>query len=410
MMNDDQSKRTRLMSHVNKCFGTMASLWALFHGSAAYAEVTASAEVSARAQASTNPYLSSGEDTGSGAFVLSLSPTIAAGDEVTSFKLTGRVVHTEFTRRYDAATNYGVTGALNQKVAPNLDMKASIGFDSVIVDSGDILTPTTVGDLIGGPAVVPGDTTLNGLQQRREFFNGDVDFRYRATGRDLIDFGGSFGIVRFPSGTLVRDYDSIGYRAGYGRKISDALTVGFSGSASQTDYRQQVIGDSRSYALQGTVSARFGSRWTMQASAGPSFASIKTAVGRVRQTSFGGSLNMCNGDAIARTCVFASRSYQPSALGGVRPLTNWGTSHSRRLDERSDLQASASFGRAQLGLVGLARSNGFARADLTYNRKFSPTIKGYASVGYADSFRDVINRRANAQFNLGVTYLFGRRA
>jgi hypothetical protein len=60
--------------------------------------------------------------------------------------------------------------------------------------------------------------------------------------------------------------------------------------------------------------------------------------------------------------------------------------------------------------VGLARSNGFARADLTYNRKFSPTIKGYASVGYADSFRDVINRRANAQFNLGVTYLFGRRA
>lgn len=396
------------------------SIWALANAGVAHAETTVSAEASLRAQVASNPYLASGEDTAAASATVSFTPALLSGDGVTEFRLTGRVVHTEFSRRYRGSTTYGGTAAVSHKFSSNFEMKSQGSFDSQVVGAEDILvaTPNGLGpdglspgglSGIGVPPFVPGDTSLDGLQRRRSFLTGDVDFRYRANSRDMIDFGASFGVIKYIGSALAQDSNIIGYRLGYGRKLSDRMTVGFTASGSHVDYRQRTLGDARTYSGQVTLTTQFDARWSLTASVGPSFASIRGPLGRIKQTTAGGSLNLCNGDKIARTCVFLSRAYQPSSLGGIRPLTNWGTSYSRRLTPRSDILASASFGKAEQVTIGGTRSNGYGRADLSYNRRLTEKLKGYISGGYSDSFRDVVGRKPNAQLSMGITYMFGNR-
>jgi hypothetical protein len=388
----------------------LATLWAALYSGAAFGEVSTGVDVTARAQVATNPYLAAGEFTGSESATLSISPLVLAGDEVTSLRLEGRVVHTEFSRRYDAVTNLGATAALKHKFSGNLDVTASVSYDRAVVGVEDILAPNGATVAGTGPVqLLPGDTSLNGLQQRRLFLNSDLGFHYRANSRDIFDLGSSYGSSSYPGGIGVQNYNSYGFRAAYGRQMSDAVTIGIQANWIKTDFSKVLVGDSRSYALQATVAAQLGPRLTAQVSAGPSFASIRTVNGIIRQTTIGGSVNLCSVGAVAKTCVYTSRSYQPSSLGGIRPLTNWGVSYSRRLDERSDIQGNAAFGTSRRFATAGAVTNGFARADLAYNRKFTQSMKGYASVGYSDSFKDVTNRRGNYQLNVGLTFLFGKK-
>ncbi len=400
---------TVLTERIRLRFAALMSLWALTSASGAMAEITTSGDISARVQTATNPYLTAGESTETASATVSFTPAILAGDDVTSFKLTGRVVHTEFAKRYDAVTNLGATAALKHRFSNKLDVVASISYDRAVVGVDDILAPIGSSPIGGGPnQLLPGDTSLNGLQQRRLFLNSDLGVHFKATSRDTIDVGGSFGSSRYPSGVNVQSYESYGLRASYARKVSDAILLGAQASWGNTDFRNGRLGDSRTYAIQGTITATLGRGLTATVAAGPSFARIKTATGIVRQTTAGGSVNLCQGNTIARTCVFASRSYQPSSLGSIRPLTNWGVSHSRRINERSSIEASTAFGTSNRLVTGGTVTNGFARADLGYSHRLSQSIKGFAGVGYSDSFRDITNRRANYQVNAGLTYVFGR--
>jgi hypothetical protein len=390
------------------CF-KLLTVWLGSQSSAAFAEVITSAELSARSQLAANPYLAAGEDTESASATISVSPSVKVTSELSSFDLTGRVSHTEFTRRYRAATSYGATAAYRYKVNARLDLRAGANFDSLIVGADDILTAAQDDD-----GLVPFDPALNVLQQRRKLFGSNIGFQYRGGASDQLDVGLSSSAVRYGRRSfapqVAQDFNSLSGRISYSRKVSERTMLGLSASASDTDYLNRRDGDARDYSVQATANIRFSSRITLTAGAGPTFASLRTPTGaRVNRTGFGGSLSVCDGDSMARTCVFGSRSNVPSSLGGLRTTTNWGVSYMRRLSERSEINGSASFGLSPRNLTGRAVSSGYARAELGYNRQIAQNLKGFATVGYSDGFRDVTARRANYQANFGITFLLGRK-
>jgi hypothetical protein len=385
------------------------TVWLGSHSSAAFAEIVTSAELTARSQVAANPYLAAGEDTESASATVSVSPTVKVISELSSLDLTGRVSHTEFTRRYRAATNYGATATYLHKINAKLDMRAGANYDSLIVAADDILSNSAQD---GG--FIPFDPALNVLQQRRKLFGSNIGFQYRGGASDQLDVGFSSTGVRYGNSpffpNIARNFNGLAGRVAYSRKVSSRTMLGISASASDTNYLNRIEGDAQDYSVQATANVKFSSRITMNIGAGPSFASFRVPTGgKTKSTGLAANLSLCDKSAVAQTCVFGSRSYVPSSLGGLRTVTNWGVTHTRRLNERSDINGSASFGLSPRPLAGGAVSSGYARAELGYNRRITEKLKGFASVGYSDGFREVTARKANYQANFGITFQLGRK-
>ncbi len=385
------------------------TVWLGSHSSAAFAEVVTSAELTARAQLAANPYLAAGEDTEAAGATIAFTPNVKVTGELSSLDVTGRVSHTEFSRRYRSATSYGATATFLQKISSKLDMRAGANFDSLIVGADDIFTtPTEEGGLI------PFDPALNVLQQRRKLYGSNIGFQYRPSASDQFDVGFSSSATRFGRSALLpavaRNFNGLAGRIAYSRRVSSRTMLGISAAASDSNYLRRIEGDAKDYSIQATANVKFSSRISMTVGAGPSFASFRLpAGGKVSSTGFAGNLSLCDATSIARTCIFGSRSYVPSSLGGLRTVTNWGVSHTRRIDDRSDISGTANFGISPRPLAGGAVSSGYARAELGYNRRISENLKGFATIGYSDGFKEVTARKANYQANFGVTYQLGKR-
>jgi hypothetical protein len=385
------------------------TVWLGSHSSAAFAEVVTSAELTARAQLANNPYLAAGEDTEAAGATVAFTPSLKVINELSSLDITGRVTHTEFSRRYRAATSYGATATYLHKINQTLDMRAGANYDSLIVGADDIFTtPTDDGGLL------PFDPALNVLQQRRRLFGSNIGFQYRPSGADQFDIGFSSSGTRYSRSALLpaiaRNFNGLAGRIAYSRRVSSRAMIGISAAASDTNYLRRIEGDAKDYSVQATANVKFSSRISMTIGAGPSFASFRLpAGGKVNSTGFAGNVSLCDATSVARTCVFGARSYVPSSLGGLRTVTNWGVSYTRRISERTDISGSANFGISPRPLAGGAVSSGYARAELGYNRRINENLKGFATIGYSDGFREVTARKANYQANFGITYQLGRR-
>jgi hypothetical protein len=398
---------------------TFVAIWAATSSSSGHAEAVLSGDASVRTQYSNNPYLLTGADTDAGSVTVALAPSISTSDGTNRFKLSGRVQHTEFTRRYKATDGYSVTSNLVRPLSARLSFGANIGFDSSVVGANELLTFVDNGTGsggIGGGGVgggiitpLPDDITLNGLRQRRQTLNGDIGFDYKASARDQWQFGSAFAMTRYPSGSTAQEYDYASAKIAYARKLNTNTSVGLTTSIGKSDYRRTIIGDATTISPQLTLTTKLGARWSLTASAGASFTSTKDAIGKSSQTGLSGAVNICNITDRNRFCAFATRSVQPTSLGGVRPQTSAGISYNVRLTTRSDISANASYSRSGNAIGGTAQSVDYGRSNITYSNRLSQKIKGFVSVGYADSFRDTVSRSNNAEISFGVSYALGKR-
>ncbi|MEQ1547086.1 MAG: hypothetical protein ABL918_00390 [Chakrabartia sp.] len=386
------------------------AIWAVASAGSAQADVVLGGEASVRTQLSNNPYLLTGTNTDAGSVTVTLAPSLTAQDGTNRFKLSGRVQHTEFTRRYKATDGYSIASNLSRPLSPKLSFGANLGFDSSVIGANELLTFADNGSVGGGVGIpLPDDVTLNGLRQRRQTFNGDIGFEYKASARDQWQFGSAFAMARYPSGSGAQEYDYSSARLGYARKLNGNTSIGLTTSIARSDYRQTNFGDATTISPQVTLTTKLGARWSLTGSAGVSFTSTRDLVGKSTQTGMSGAVNICHISDRDRFCAFASRAVQPTSLGGVRPQTSAGMSYNVRLTERSDISANASYSRSSNSIIGNAQSVDYGRTNITYSNRLSQKIKGFVSIGYADSFRDTVNRRSNAEVSAGISYALGKR-
>jgi hypothetical protein len=399
-----------LRSKLEALASSVVVLWTMLHGSAAHAENGLSVEASARTQFSTNPYLIAGPNTDAGSVVVAVEPTFRADGATTSFRLSGRAEHRQFTRLYGSTQNFNASALLDQRVDPKLSVQVRLNFDSSILGSNQVLSYTDAGQNANiALPVLPGDITLSGTRQRRLAFGGDTSFTFKPNSRDEFQYGGAFTSSRYPSRSAAAEYDNFGFKMQYNRAVNSRLSLGAAVNVNRTQYLRNAFGNSRTISPQVFVSTVLDSHWKLSASLGPSFTSFRGPVGQLHRTGVTGTANLCQTGDRSRFCLFGTRSVQPSSLGGSRPLTSIGGLYGMKLSDRTDISATANFSRAEQSVTSGARSLDYAQASLTLNRRFSQRIYGYVSSGYSDSFRSLTNRRANLEASAGVRFSFGGR-
>lgn len=399
-----------LHSRIVQCGASLIAIGVAMISQTANADTRVFAEVSTKTESAENPYLLPDTNTQAVSISASVAPSLIINDGTSEFRLNAKLGLTEFLRRYDSNQNYGINGSVTHRLNSRFSVDAGLSFDSGVIGAGDLQTVRQTDPVAAPPPpTATGDVPLSTLGGRRNSIAGTVNANFRATSRDSWQIGGNFAFSRFPSGLVTSEYDQSGVSFGFNRTLSDRTSIGINTSVSRTDYRRTRIGDSLTGSPQITVSTQLGLLWSLSGSVGLTVSSSRTPIGSITQTSFSGSANLCRSGDRNRLCAFLSRAVQPTLGGNVRPQTTLGGSYQRQLSEKGSVTADVGFTGASSGGVGTQRGTQFARASATYTYRFTDKFAATVSGGYNDSFRDLVQRRANYSVGVGLTYLLGKR-
>jgi hypothetical protein len=386
--------------------GTIA-IYLSVTGQTAHAETRFFVEASTKIESSENRYLLVGQNTSSVALSASIAPSVVINDGTTEFQINGKIGYSEFLRRYASTESFALNGSVSQRLSPRLTFNAGLSFDSNVIGAGDLQTIRPTDPAIIAPPTAPGDIALDSLRKRRNALAGTLGVSFQATARDRWQIGSNFAFSRFPSAVVGTEYDQSGVSVSYTKSLSDQTSVGASLSVARIDYQKTRFGDSLTVSPQATFTTQLGLRWSLSGSAGVSVSSSRGLTGTITETSASGSANICRSGDRNQLCAFISRAIEPTLAGNVRPQTSIGGSYRLQLRDRTSLAASAGFTQSSSGGNRAQASTQFARALIVVTQRFSERFSATVSAGYNDSFKDLVQRRANYSTSIGLSYRLG---
>ena len=380
----------------------------LFSACPVAAQTGSDVSVTASTAYDSNPFLAFGNDTETASFRLELAPSVYRSDGISSLKVSGRVEHVEYMRRYDSTQNLSANVAASHRISERLDATANFSISSS-VSTTDFVGPIGVGDEVGSddlPLPIDNDITLLGDRQRRNQAAADATLRYTPSEFDEIRWSSSARANRYGAARL-QDSDYASQRLAYSRRINDGFMIGGLVDASISNFRDTRLGDARTLSPQLSVSALLGARLQASGSFGVAFTRTNLAVGRDTSTTFAGNATLCHKGSLSNFCVNGSRQVLPSAIGGVRKQTSAGATYSLRLSERETVQLGGSYSVASAPLAGAGGDFESIRGYARYERLLNERTRLFASAGYSDTSDDLGARRSNIQGAVGIVFKFG---
>lgn len=386
----------------------VAGAAAMMCASPTLAQTGSDVVVTASTAYDSNPFLAFGGDTETASFRLELAPSVYRSDGISSIRVSGRVEHVEYLRRYDSAQNLSANVAATHRLSERVNLAASVSISSS-VSTTDIVGPIGGGEDLGPddlPAPIEDDITLLGDRQRRNQAAADASLRYTPSEFDEISWSTSVRANRYGSARL-EDSDYASQRLAYSRRINSGLTIGGVVDASISNFRDGRLGDARTLSPQLSVSAMLGSRLQASGSFGLSFTRTDLAIGRDTSTTFAGNGSLCYKGSLSNFCVNASRQVLPSAIGGVRKQTSTGANYSVRLSERETVQLGGSYSVASAPLVGTGGDFESLRGYGRYEYLVNERTRVFVSAAYSDTSDDLGSRRSNFQGAAGIIFRFG---
>jgi len=388
----------------------LASVGLLLASSAAMAETKATADVNVGGGYATNPYGSNLDNTGSATLNAAITPSIIMTSPTGSLSLRGRVAHTEYTQRYSSSTDYNVGASAVQQLNSLISLRASAGFNSQfrnlldpILDPG-VIQPENPDD----PVIV--DPTAN-LAQRTKSFFGSAGLSATLSPRDTLSVSAQASDVAYSGRSNSRDYTSYGGGLSYMRAVGANTSVGLSFNASRANYKDGVVGDSTQLSPAVIFNTKLAPRLSLNMSVGATFSDTSLLIGSVKQTSFSGSIGLCNAGERSSLCANASQSVRPTSIGGTSTVTSLGGSYRYQLDTLSQIGANISYSRSN-SLVDLGnRRTSYGRGGINYSRDLTRRLSATAALSYGDSFgADFNSSRAqsgNFYGTVGIRYRLG---
>lgn len=378
----------------------------------ALAQTRSDVAITASTAYDSNPFLAFGGDTDVASFRLELVPTLSRTDDRSSIRISGRVEHVEYLKRYNSAQNFSANVNATHRLTERLEAGAKLSVSSTVsttdFNGSGARTDTQVpGDV---PLPIVDDITLFGDRQRRYQVTVEGSLRYSPSEFDELSWSSVAQALRYKSPQL-QDSDYASQRINYSHRLNDDITLGGSLDASVSNFKNSRIGDAKSISPQFSIGARLNPRLEAFASFGLAFTRTNTTLGRTTTTSFAGSGRLCYKGSLSNFCLNGQRQVLPSAIGGVRTQTSAGATYSRRLSERETVQLGGSYSIASAPLATAGAAGGdFAsvRTYARYERQLDERLMLFASAGYSDSSDDLSIHRSNFQGALGITLKFGR--
>lgn len=373
-------------------------------GVAAQTDPRVTVDVSLNGSAESNPFLEPG---GSSAFsaTLQVDPKVYWEDETTSLVVDSSLRMTQYLERYGNDIGGRVNVLARKQLSTRTSLSASAGFQSsrsTLQDFflGSLSTPLNP---VQFPDVTFTDVTVAGRRTRVETLDATVGLDRILSESETLSVFGATSYSRF-SGSDQFDYrtGTIGTR--YRRQLSERTSLNASVTGTVADYIGTRNGDAWIISPQAGIENKINERISWTASLGVSLASVDNEFGVSRkETYLTGAFSICDKGVESALCGSVSRSAEPTALGGVRAVTNVAVLYDKQLSRNERLILSGRYGQTSqastpLSVTGV-RNNQLFGVSGTYAKEFSNRL----SFVVTPSFTKVVERRLRDETNYAIT-------
>ena len=304
-------------------------------------------DVSVGAEYDSNPFLIPNGDS-AGAATVTVTPKISWEDESSTAVIDSTFRLSEYSNGYGSDEAARIGAQASERVSERTTVFARAGFrtsrssirDSFFLDPTDPSGPGFV------PEVPLTDVTIVGRRVRVNTLDASLGVDHVISPADSISVSASTSYTKFGNGA------GSDYRSGFGtiqyrRRLSERTSVSVSANAGVADYINQAAGDATIISPQLGIEHQLDEKTSLAASAGVSFAAIDQGVGPRRNNTYAaGSFSVCNQETRSSLCATASRSAQPTAVGGISAVTSLNVNYDLRLSRKDRVALSSRYGRA----------------------------------------------------------------
>lgn len=379
----------------------------------AVAKTETGANISLSTAVASNPFLSTLATTGDPESVsasIGISPWITFTEAKTRLRLAGEARITEYAKTFPRSESFRLSADGTWQLDPRLNLSSAISYSESIVGETNLIGNTELGGSLPGenttPVVIVDDPTLVGLRSRRRSLNTSLNAQYRPDGRQIWTFSFYAADSRFSNLASGNDYAIYGETVSYDRVLRRG-TFGASLNLQRYECRSFPACSQVVASPQLTASIRLSGLWTLSASAGISYSTLRLPTLESNTVTPSVSANICRRDAKISVCVGASHTVEATALQGSRPILSANVSTSYRVTERNTLAFSGNYsGSTRAGVLG--DTFRYVGARLSDEHRVSRNMHVVVTGSHTISDSSFIGQRTNTEVSIGVRISIGR--
>ena len=361
-------------------------------------------DVSLNGTADSNPFLEPGGDS-SLSGTIQVDPRVYWEDETTSVVLDASLRATQYLRRYGNDIGGSVGVVATKQLDTRTALTASVGF----LSSRSTLRDFFLGSLgapldpVEFPEFTFNDVTFAGRRTRVETLNGSVGLNRVLSEDDSISVNAGTSYSRF-SGSEQFDYRTGSLGARYQRRLSERTSINAGATGTIADYIGTKNGDARIISPQVGIENKINERVSWTANVGASVASVDDPFGVSRtKTYFTGAVSICDRGVEAALCGTASRSAEPTSLGGIRAVTNLAVVYDKKLSAKDRVIFSGRYGQTSQSSTPLIVSGQPNSQVYGVSGTYSKDIGERLAFVVTPSFTKVVERRFRDETNYAIT-------
>ena len=365
---------------------------------------TVTVDISVSGGADSNPFL---EQNGTSTFSASLQidPKVYWEDETTNVVVDASLRATQYMERYGNELG----GRIGVDARKRLDARTSLAVSAGFQSSRSTLQDFLLGnrnaqlDAVIFPPIEYTDVTIAGRRTRIMALDSYLGLDHALGEDDSVNIFGATSYSKF-GGSSVTDFRTGTLGVRYRRRVSERTSATAGVTTTVADYVGVDNGDARIISPQIGIENKLTERLQWTASLGASVASVNDERRLARtKTYFTGGLSLCDKGTKSALCVTMSRAAQPTALGGLRAITNVDFTYERQLNQKERLTIS--------GRYGLTGRNSIATTTTLPNRShllglsaaYTKNINERFAFIIAPSFTKAVESRLRNETNYAIS-------
>lgn len=370
-------------------------------------------DVTASGAAESNPFFEQDADATLSA-TLQVDPKVYWEDETTSVVLDASMRMTQYLQNY--GNDFGVrVGVLaRRELSTRTSLTASAGFQSSRSRVQDFFFSNLDTPLnpVEFPDVTFTDVTIAGRRNRVETLDASLGLDHILSEDETIGFFGATSYSQF-GGSNQRDFRTGTVGTRYRRQLSERTSINASVSGTIADYIGTKNGDARIISPTVGIDNKIDERISLTASVGVSLASVDDAFGNAqRKTYLTGAFSICDKGVQSALCGSISRSAEPTALGGIRGVTNLAVVFDKQLSQKERISVSARYGQTSqsatpLALPGIQNSQLYGVTG-TYSKDLNERLAFVVTPSFTKFVEKGIRDEANYAISVGIRLRLGK--
>jgi hypothetical protein len=376
-----------------------------------HAETVAGVDVSLGGTVASNPYLLTRDDTGSVGVNGTIRPFVIATEDATTVRLEGILLIENFDD-YGTDESAEVSASILHNLNERTTVSADVGFRSSEAGARRFYGGGNLDNLQPGefPDYGPIDPTLGNVSGRSSRLDVNAGLRQAVSARGTVDLSMGIGLTRV-EGAFGQDYRDSRTAFSYAQTISERTSVRFSADVGYADYFDRRAGDGLFATTLVGADHQLSESMYGSFQLGVSYADVKSALGgREDLTSWAADLKLCDALARGNLCLNASRSAQPTSLGGITMVSAIGADYSRAIGIDGHASFTATYSKSGLSdspvLLGRRKSE-IAYVAGTYNHRLGDRVSAYVTPSFTANEDQFAGNAENYQVEVGITYRFG---